>query len=355
MAPFRKLLGLLAATALVACGPSEPSTVAGGSGTEAENALTVTARAQGGAAVAGALVEVWPASQVPASAGTAATLRATTDAQGKAVLTLPDGDWSVLVRKGGYAFRGRAARTGALQDTLRPMARLVGVLAGGAGKQVSLVGLGRSVVCGAGGSFALDSLPSGTLTLAVEGLAAQSSLVLVPGSNQLTLGNVASLPVRLETVVSDSILVPQAVAGPVVLAHAVLRDTGAFAVALRYARAGTTGTTTLFDWTDGDSSGVKLGWAGADTLVLEVDGKARKIAGIALDTGIQQMGLAWTGTAFEVWLGGDLVVSLTGSAGIDRKTWTDPVVAGAGVSRLEWLTVRVGAVPAGWFATLAGM
>lgn len=355
MAPFRKLLGLLAATSLVACGSSDPSRVAGGSGTEAENALTVSARANGGAAAAGASVEVWPAGQVSASAGTAPILRDTTDAQGRAVLSLPVGEWSVLVRKGSNAFRGLASRTGGLQDTLRPMARLVGVLAGGAGKRVALVGLGRSVVCGADGSFALDSLPSGPLTLAVEGQAAQGSLTLIPGANQLTLGNAASLPVRLESVVSDSILVPRTGTGPVVLAHAVLRDTGAFAVALCYARTDTTGTATLFDWTDGASSGVTLGWAGADTLVLQVDGKVRKIAGIALDSGIQQMGLAWTGSAFEVWLAGDLVASLTGSGGIDRKAWTDPVLAGTGVSRLQWLTVRAGAVPSGWFATLAGM
>jgi len=341
--------------ALAACGPSDPSPVAGGSGTEAENALTVTARAQGGAAVAGALVEVWPASQVPAAGGTSPTLRDTTDSQGRSVLTLPDGNWSVLVRKGSYAFRGLASRTGSLQDTLRPMARLVGMLTGGAGKRVSLVGLGATVVCGSDGSFALDSLPSGAVTLAVEGSAAQGSLVLAPGANQLTLGNAASLPVRLETVVSDSLVVPQTATGPLVLAHAVLRDTGAFAVALRYARTDTTGTATLFDWTDGASSGVRLGWAGADTLVLEVDGKSRKIAGIALDTGIQQMGLAWTGSAWEVWLAGDLVVSLTSSSGSDRKAWTDPVLAGAGVSRLAWLAVRAAAVPSGWFATLAGM
>ncbi|MEN9353995.1 MAG: hypothetical protein RL318_1320 [Fibrobacterota bacterium] len=352
MAVFLRSWWLLGALSLAGCGSSD---VAGGSGTEAENALTVLARAQDGSRASGALVEVWPSAQVPALGGTAPSFRDTTDASGQARLVLPTGEWSVLVTKGGSAFWRRSGQFDQVQDTLRPMASLSGVVEGGAGRLVSLLGLGMAVTCDSTGRFRLDSLPSGTLAIAVSGVSRSSSVTMVSGEQGIVLAKVDSLPSTLGVLPADTLIKATGQAIPLSLPRAVLGASGPFAVALRFERTEPATATWLVSWTDGASAGVRLGWEGRDTIVLEVAGKSRKIAGVPLDQGIQQVGLAWNGTKIEVWLGADLLLSLDDTTLADRATLTDPVIAGAGVSRVDLLTFKVGSVPAEWFVRFAGL
>lgn len=340
---FPKLL-ILPLALLCACG-DEP--VAGGSGTDAGNALTVTARAADGLPVAGATVELWPASQVPGAQGTAPRFAGTTAQDGRASFAVDTGSWSVLVRRGGAAFRMLARRGTPVEDTLRPMAKLTGIVANATGGRIALPGLGRSVAYGADGRFVLDSLPSGPVDYVVfEGA------TLIEGSASLGAGAVSELVVPAGTSLGADTIEPTYLATlPLSLGGNALLDTGSFAVAFSMERATTLGTSWLFGWTSPSGKGLRLGCAGAGTLLLEVDGALRRIEGLPLDAAPLQMGIGWDGKALEVRLYGELLLSLTTAALANRTGWTDPVIAPSGVSTLGHLALKTGAADSAWFAS----
>jgi len=151
--PWLALTGLLAA-----CG-DDRSASTGTSASEAGNALAVV-RLPGGAPAARARVEIWPDSALPDTTGVRAPAwSGTTDAAGIVRPRLGAGTWSLVARDGATSFRARIAAGWNLSDTLRSDARMEGVVAGA--RWILLPGLGRTVLCGADGRFAIDSLPSG--------------------------------------------------------------------------------------------------------------------------------------------------------------------------------------------------
>jgi len=350
MTASRNLWWLLGALALAGCGA--PEKVVGGSGTEAENALTVSARASDGATVAGAQVSAWPAGQVAALGGTAPTARGITDVSGEARLTLPAGDWSVLVRKGGAAYWRISTGSGKIQDTLRPMANLTGIVVGGAGSLVSLAGLGATVTCDSVGNFHFDSLPSGALSLVVQraGKRIATLVRLAPGTSvQTTVPRDTIVPSSADT------LVPT-VGNSATIAFASTRlgDTGSFAVAMRVQRTSLTDTAWVFSWGDGVTKGVRLGWVGSDTMLLAVQGRSLvAIQGIPLGLTSELVGLSWRGGALEVYLGTDLVTSLTTTVPTDRSQWgNSPTVGAKGISVVTGLFTKSGELSPDWFAFL---
>ncbi|MEK7394562.1 MAG: hypothetical protein AAB214_18545, partial [Fibrobacterota bacterium] len=103
--------------------------VAGGSGSEAGNALKVAAVAPDGTPVTGARIEIRPAE----SSSSVSTFSDTTGSDGSAVLKIPNGTWSVLVRKGDLAYWRLSDGSSPVGDTLRPTTRLSGIVDGGSG------------------------------------------------------------------------------------------------------------------------------------------------------------------------------------------------------------------------------
>lgn len=185
---------------LVGCGndPSEQ----GGAGTDAGNALTVLARATDGSAVPGASVEVRSASQIPDS-GSAAAFTAQTGADGSAVLHLPPGSWSVLVRHGALvSWNNQVGATGRITSLLDSMAYLQGTFRGAGGMRIAFRGLGLSTRCDTMGIFYLDSLPPGLLPMVVVHGDGRFDSTLVPlsgGSRVSISGATDSLPGLMDT------------------------------------------------------------------------------------------------------------------------------------------------------------
>lgn len=346
---FRPHLASLPLLALAACG----SSLAGGSGTETGNALTVLARTALGAPAVGAIVEAWPAEQIPATQGTAPTSRDTTDATGAAKLELSEGSWSVLVRQGGAAFQLRTQAEGEVIDTLRPMAHLSGTIQGGSGARIALIGLGRSVSCDSNGFFQLDSLPSGTLSLAVV-----RSGIAVASEVSLPAGGASSILIQDSAAKGDSVVTTytrDSLAGsslPYSLAKASLGDTGAFALAAQLTRDPAVDTAWMLSWTGNSGNGIRLGWFGSDTLALEVDGTLHKIAGIAFGSAPRTAGLVWTGSHLEAYLDTGRIVSLTTASPASRSSWSDPIIGASGISAAAWVATKRGVLPEGWFAKL---
>ena len=347
--PFRLHFALLPLLALAACGGS----LAGGSGTETGNALTVLARTASGTPAAGAIVEAWPAEQIPAAQGTIPTSRDTTDATGTAKLELSAGSWSVLVHQGATAFRLRTQAEGEVIDTLRSMARLSGTIQGGGGARIALVGLGRSVLCDSNGLFLLDSLPSGPLSLAVvrSGISLASEVTLPAGGASSVL--IQDAAIKGDTVVAtytrDSLASTPL---PYSLSKASLGDTGIFAMAVRLTRSPTADTAWMLSWTGSSTSGVRLGWFGTDTLALDIDGTLHKIAGIAFGNAPRTVSFVWTGSRLEAYLDTGRVVSLTTTSPANRASWSAPVIGVRGISVAAWVATRRGVLPDGWFAEL---
>jgi hypothetical protein len=350
MTASRNLWWLLGALALAGCGASED--VAGGSGTEAENALTVSARSQDGAAVAGAQVSAWPAGQVAALGGTAPTAHGITDAAGEARLILPAGEWSVLVRNGGTAYWRLCTGSGRIQDTLRPMANLTGTVVGGAGSLASLAGLGATVACDSVGNFHFDSLPSGALSLVVQqaGKRIATLVRLAPGASvQTTVPRDTIVPLA-----SDTLVPTVGTSATISFASTRLGDSGNFAVAMRVQRIAVTDTAWVFSWGDGVTKGVRLGWVGSDTMLLAVQGRSLiAIQGIPLGLTSELVGLSWRDGALEVYLGTDLVTSLTTTVPTDRSQWGSfPIVGEKGISVVTGLFTKNGELSPDWFAFL---
>jgi hypothetical protein len=165
------ILGILLATLLVA-GCSDPEVASGStggtSGTEAGNALAVRLMMTDGTPAASASLQVWPqASSASDTLHPAPALQARTDAQGRAVLHLPPGLWSVVAQKDGFAIRRNVIRDTVLDGRLLPMSTLTGTVKNRPYSWIALPGLGRSVRADANGNFRFDSIPTGVTPLVV--------------------------------------------------------------------------------------------------------------------------------------------------------------------------------------------
>jgi hypothetical protein len=338
--------------ALLFAGCGESPVAQGGSGTDAGNALTVLARTHDGSAAKGARVEIWPANQVPGTTGTGPSFVNTTDSSGQAGFDLPNGEWSILVRKGGMSFWRLSPRSGRVADTLEPDVTISGILRDGKGFTVSVVGLGTTTLCDSSGYFQLDSLPAGTLHLVIKGdsKTSNTSVTLASGEHANFTAQSGSIPVRLESATSDTLTMPSAV--PVAILPAALGDTGAFAIDIQLHRADTLTKSAIFSWTDGADVGIRLSWTGYDTLMLELNGVATRVAGIPLGMGSHQVGLLWTGGGIEAYLDKDLLLSSTSTALANRAGWNAPSVGESGIARIDWIVFRKGLPASDWFANL---
>lgn len=336
-----------------ACG-GDPGSVAGGSGTDAGNALDVVALEPSGAPAARALVEVWPEEFVPTSEIALPIATATTGTDGTTRLRLPPGRWSILVRKGGTAWRRVVAVGDTARDTLRPMSSLEGDVLGGGGLLVALQGFGRAVRCDHSGRFAFDSLPSGRHVLVVRSSKVEITKVvrLAPSETSLTIlpSDTLRLEPRdtLETSIATSTL-------PLAAPSARLGSSGPFAAAALFRRASTRDSATIFSWSSTGDDRLRLGWKGLDTLRLEVPGLSPiEIAGLPLDSGSHLVGIGWTSGSLGIWLDADLVLSLTTQAVSDRSGWSPTFAWGSdGVVSLEGYFHKTGEVPSDWFLQLS--
>lgn len=180
-------ISLVAVLSLVGCGADR--TAGGTTGTEAGNALSARLSLPDGSAASGALVVVRPSgSNSPDDAPR--WIRDTADGRGDVSLRLPEGAWTLEARWKGFGLRAdlRSGEDQVLRDTLVPLRTLSGeILGAGAGTVVSLPGLGVSVVTDDAGRFAIDSLPSQVVPIALDGLAswtapADAAAILVAGT-----------------------------------------------------------------------------------------------------------------------------------------------------------------------------
>jgi len=338
---MRPAVILLACLPLLSCSDGADS-LAGGSGTGAGNALTVTALDLDGSVVAGAQVELRPAGQIPPPEGSAPMFSGTTTSDGRITFATDTGTWSVQVRHGGRAFH-RVAREGEVADTLRPMSILTGFLKPAAGGRVALPGLGRSAPCDSAGFFRLDSLPSGNLdwiAFEASGIPLSGTSRLVPG--QTTVPNTSNSPIAVDTLLRA---LPPATG----FDRGLLGDTGAFALVLQARRTDTLSDAWFLAWTSGTGRGVRVGLAAPDTLKLEVDSTTYQAPGYRLGAVPTLVGLRWTATGWEVWIDGIQAIRSSMVSGTDRKPWTSPVLGPQGVHSIDWLATRKGLVPDAWF------
>lgn len=342
---------------LVVAGCDSSPVAQGGSGTESGNALTVMARNLDGTALSDAKVEIWPDSQIPGDSGTAPSYSSSTNSLGTATFALPNGTWSVVVRKGRLAGWKTSRETGTISDTLEPMSRLTGIIHGGAGYRVSLVGMGKTAICDSSGWFVLDSLPSGTLPLAIAGAGktVRTAISMDSGSGSMALLSVDSIPSILADLLAGTLVSPSSAGVATTFPHSTLGDTGAFAVAFQIRRADSLGTSRLFSWSTSDSSKLLLEWLGPDTMDLQVNGTSDTIVGLALGTSTRQVGLVWTGSKLQVYFEGGLVTALTSTVPADRSLWTDPIVGDSTIAKIDWIATEKGRVSSDWFSALSGM
>ena len=217
---------------------------------------------------------------------------------------------------------------------------------------VSVVGMGTTAICDSSGYFHLDSLPAGTLSLVVRGSGntSSTSLALAAGEHATTASRSDSIPVRLDSLTSDTLELPSSI--PATIALSALGDTGAFAVAIQLHRVDTTSTAGIFSWTSGTSAGIRLSWTGYDSMKLELSGVPTTIAGIPLGTGSHQVGLLWTGARIEVYLDKEILLSSTSAALANRANWNDPAIGESGISKVDWIVYRKGLPASDWFAHL---
>jgi hypothetical protein len=338
---------------LWACGGDQGS-VAGGSGTDAGNALEVVALEPTGAPAARAMVEVWPEDLVPTSESALPVATGTTGTDGTTRLQLPPGRWSIVVRKGGTAWRRVVAVGNTARDTLRPMASLEGEVLSGGGLLVAVQGLGRAVRCDPSGRFAFDSLPSGRHILVVRSTKGDitKAVQLAPSETALTIlpSDTLRLDPRdtLETSMPTSTL-------PLAPPSTRLGSSGPFAAAARLRRTSTGDSATIFSWSSTGDEGLRLGWKGLDTLRLEVPGRSPiEIAGIPLDTGSHLLGIGWTSGILGIWLDAELVLSLSTQSVSDRSGWSSTFAWGSnGVTSVEGIFHKTGEVPSDWFLQLS--
>ncbi|MEN9355435.1 MAG: hypothetical protein RL318_2760 [Fibrobacterota bacterium] len=339
---MRGALLLLVSLLFLSCSDGVNS-VAGGSGTGAGNALTVTARAADGATVAGAIVELWPAGQVPPDQGSAPAMSGTTAPDGTISFAVDTGAWSILVRRADAAFHLVSRGGASVSGTLRAISSLTGFVAGAEGGRVALPGLGRSVRCDSTGFFRLDSLPSGTLdwiAVGIGGTTVAGSSTLLPGQTMVASASGGAIAV-------DTLL--RGIPVGTGFARGLPGDTGAFALAMQVRPSDTASTSWFLEWTSGTGRGVRLGLAAPDTLMLELDSTTYMAAGYRLGEGPSRVGLRWTGSGWEVWIDGKQAIKAAMATGTDRRTWTEPVLGGRGTKAIDWLVLRKGLVPDAWF------
>lgn len=321
-------------------------------GSDAGNALSIVTFARSGDSVDRAGVEIWNADSV----STSPSYRAVTGADGRAEIRISDGHWSVVVRRGGLAFRQEIRNGGLVQDTLRPVSRLAGILDGGSGQIVSAIGVGVSARCDEHGFFQLDSLPAGKLALvfAAKNRWVRSAVGVEPGVDAMVLSKADAVPDSLSSLPADSLVAWSPTDPPLALPRHALGDFDAFAVALRFARKDSLSQVIAFSWTDGDSRGVKVGWRGVDTLLLTVDGRTAVIAGVPLGMGAQQLGLSWNGATLAIYLGQSLLLSFPYSSPEQRFDWTAPVLGEQGVRRIDWVAFQRNELTQEWIESLSG-
>lgn len=315
--------------------------VQGGSGSDAGNVLTVLARTHDGTVQPGATVEIWASNQIPDSLGTTATYKATTDSAGRAILRLPTGRWSVLVRKGGLGSWKVGSQRDSMLDTLVPLARLSGRLRGAEGRRVALEGLGVSANCDSTGRFSFARLPAGILTLVavVPQGKERAEVPLSPGSSVAFSASVDSLPAVVDTVAAEP--------SPL---RAALQDTGAWAFAVSLVRTDSVQPGRIFTWSDGaDSTGMEVWWSGRDSLCLRLDGVVQRFRQSPTDTIRWTVGLAYSSGQVRLYLEGSLVGSGACRSAADRSTWTDPVVAASGIRTVLQYTTARGVVDSTFF------
>ncbi|MBK9579083.1 MAG: hypothetical protein IPO40_18605 [Fibrobacteres bacterium] len=346
----RILSCLVSAWFLASC---SESAVAGGSGTEAGNGLKVAALGPDGTPVVGARIEVRAARSESAQP----LVLDSTGADGVASLQVPEGAWAVLVRKGDLAFWTLSNGTGRITDTLRPTAQLSGIVEGGEGTKVSALGLGDTTRCDAEGYFQLENLPSGQIPLGFQavGNLVTSSLDLEPGSRSIALAKADSIPRHIASLASDSLIPWSLRSAPATLPREALGDSGHFSVAVRLHRQSLATPVWAISWMASRNQGLRVGWRGADTFILGVDGRQDSVVGIPLDTGAQQLGLSWDGHRMIIRLGSDTVVTRTYS-NFDRRTgWPAPLFGSEGVSRVDWVAFKRGKLMEEWLVRLSQM
>lgn len=368
MRMLRTLASLILSVGTFSC--SDPR-ILGGSGTEAGSGVFVCAhcdptgapsfrlRAVGetGAAAGSAQVEIRPLG----STTTEPLFRMRTSSEGMLSAWIPPGEWTLLVRHQGRAFR-RDLRSSpdqslGLIDTLKAVARLVGIFSGCQGNSLSAMGVGVEARCDAQGYFHLDSLPAGRIGLVAMG-ALQSNLTQVkiePGIHSMVLAPWTRIPAELTSLASDSLVAWGDGPLPARLREDALADSGAFTLAIRLRRESTQLPLMAISWGDGLANGIQLGWRGPDTLVAKVQGRTFLTAGIPLDTGVQQVGVSWDGRRLAVLRGIDSILTLNTSTFRDRSRWNAPEFASEGVRRLEWIAFRRGELVFDWLGRLQRM
>jgi hypothetical protein len=142
---------------------------------------------------------------------------------------------------------------------------------------------------------------------------------------------------------------------PASLARAALGDSGRFSVAVRLRRSDSATPVWVISWMDSASNGIRIGWRGTDTFVMDIDGKNYQIAGIPLTTGTEQVGLSWDGHRISVLLGRDSVLSLTSSSVDRRETWSHPQFGTIGTATVEWVAFKRGLLVDDWLRRLSDM
>lgn len=180
---------------LTGCAPDRSA--GGTTGTEAGNAIAArfSLPASGGhdslIPAAGAVVIARPSDAIDARDAASWHLD-TTDDSGRIALRLPEGLWTLEVRLRGFGalLSLPDLEHTTVRHTLVPLRTLRGVLVGAEeGSRVSLPGAGVTVAVGAGGAFALDSVPAQSLELRVAGqtvaLSSDTGSVLLGGGYPL--------------------------------------------------------------------------------------------------------------------------------------------------------------------------
>ncbi len=329
-------------------------TVSPGLVPEAAPGLVVTALSEDGLRVAGASVEVWPANLWPTPNGSGPTVCGKTDDQGRWRTALEPGTWSIVVRKGGLAFQKFSGSTDSLLDTLHLETNLMGI-APGPGQILSIAGAGVATVSGPGGIFHLDHLPSGDLRLGMftTTALAKTLVALPPGMHAMVRIPRDSLPSRLDPLLVDSLVAGVGQNLPITLPRQALGDQGGFMITVRFQRQDSAKNVSVVNWTDGAKLGLRVDWHGADTLVIQVNGKTLIGMGIPLPMGSQQFGLSFDGTEVKFYLGQENLGRITSSPTGDRSRWNPPLFAQTGISQVEWIALKRGEVVDGWFEQLA--
>ena len=327
-----------------------------GAGAEAGNAITVRAISPNGGGLASARVEV----RSPLTDSLEPVAIGLTDPSGEVQLRVPsEGPWSVVVKKDGLAFAGLVEADGSLRDTLRPQARFSSMFEPGTDK-VTLPGLGASTVCGADGSFQLDSLPSGmhlirrhrsvsdpvmARPLAIRHLGAPNAMILesyidlYPGMTTVLLGN--RHPLGDTTWVANEFIPGPTNALPARIAAPVLAKPNSFVLAFQYRPGADTGTLILIDWLGGVDGAIRVTWRDKDSLTIHVGGGIQylQVPRPSPDED-HSFELAWDGDYLTMNFDGGFRSFLETNALKERAHWESPRLGVMGISKIRWISIQ---------------